>query len=200
MPIDPKQVIEWGANLPLVSNEKGIMAAFGIYASMNFNEFFFQVVSQVTRLAKPEDALEVEQKLYHAVLECAYYTFHGARVSVDWLDYVAPMIETPEDELEALVAFTNIFGVGYIEVVDLVPGQLLVTRVENAYDPARYLEEFGPQERERCYMFAACTAACMDLVYGRPFPRGMGTFTVKETLCRAKGDLVCEFVATPRED
>ncbi len=196
MAFDPKKVIEWGMGLPLVSNERGIMAAFGIYAAMNFNEFFFSTVSKITHMAKEEDALKIEKKLYQAVLNCAYYTFHGARTSVDWQDYIAPMIKTKEDELHALVAFINIFGVGYIEVIDLVPGKRLVTEVKNAYDPPRYIEEFGIQKRGRCYMFSACTAACMDLVYGPKFPKGIGTFKSQEVLCIAKGDHVCRFVAT----
>ncbi len=198
MGFDPKKVIEWGMSLPLMSNERGIMAAFGIYAAMNFNEFFFSTVSKIMHMAKEEDALEIENKLYQAVLDCAYYTFHGARTSVDWQDYIAPMIKTKEDELLALVAFTNIFGVGYINVVDLIPGEKLVTEVKNAYDPPRYIEEFGIQKRARCYMFAACTAACMDLVYGPKFPNGIGTFKAKEVLCIAKGDPICRFIATPK--
>ncbi len=197
MAVDVQKVIEMGTHLPLCSNERGIMASFGIYAAFNYNEFFFRVVSRIKRMVKEEDALAMEDKLYTAVLECAYYTFHGARMSMDWREYVSPMIETPEDELIALVAFINVFGVGYIDVEELVPGKRLVTVVRNAYDPGRYLEEYGPQPRSSCYMFRACTAACMDLVYGPRFPDGIGTFTATEPLCRAKGDEICKFIAEP---
>ncbi len=196
MAVDVHKIIELALRLPIQSNERGIMAAFGIYAAMNFNEFYFRLVSQVIRMVEDDQARHIEQMLYQAVLECAYHTFHGARTSMHWLQYIQPMIKTPEDEVHALVAFTNIFGIGYIEVEELVPGERLVTRVRNAYDPGRYLEEYGPQKKGRCYMFNACTAAYMDLVYGNSYPYGMGTFVSTEVKCRSMGDSVCRFVAT----
>ncbi|MEW6068397.1 MAG: hypothetical protein AB1610_08920 [Nitrospirota bacterium] len=195
MAIDSKKVIELASKLPIASNEKGIMAAFGVYAAMNYNEFFFKVVSRVIQTVDIGAAQVVEKKLYNAVLECGYHTFHGARTSMHWREYILPMIKTPEDEIYALVAFTNIFGIGYIEVEDLIPNEKLVTIVKNAYDPGRYMEEYGTQPYGRCYMFNACTASYMDLVYGPPYPEGINTFISKEVSCRSKGDAICRFVA-----
>jgi len=195
MPIDSKKVIEIASRLPIESNERGIMAAFGVYAAMNYNEFFFKVVSRVIQTLDYRTAEEVEKKLYDAVLECGYHTFHGARTSMHWREYILPMINSPEDEVYALVAFTNVFGIGYIEVEELIPGQKLVAVVKNAYDPGRYMEEYGPQPHGRCYMFSACTASYMDLVYGPRYPTGMGTFVSKEVSCRSMGDNICRFIA-----
>ncbi len=195
MPIDSKKVIEIASRLPIESNERGIMAAFGVYAAMNYNEFFFKVVSRVIQMLDYRTAEEVEKKLYDAVLECGYHTFHGARTSMHWREYILPMINSPEDEVYALVAFTNVFGIGYIEVEELIPEQKLVTIVKNAYDPGRYLEEYGPQPHGRCYMFSACTASYMDLVYGPRYPTGIGTFVSKEVSCRSMGDNICRFIA-----
>lgn len=195
MAIDSKRVIELASGLPIASDERGIIAAFGVYVVMNYNEFFYKLVSKIINMMDDTAAQAVEQKLYNSVLECAYHTFHGARTSMDWRDLILPMIETREDEVQALVAFTNIFGIGYIEVEELIPGERLVTRVDNAYDPGRYFEEYGPQPRGRCYMFNACTASYMDLVYGPEYPNGMGTFVSTEVACRSVGDPTCRFVA-----
>jgi hypothetical protein len=195
MAIDSKKVIEIASRLPIESNERGIMAAFGVYAAMNYNEFFFKVVSRVIQMLDYRTVQAVEKKLYDAVLECGYHTFHGVRTSMHWREYILPMINSPEDEVYALVAVTNIFGIGYIEVEELIPGQKLVTIVKNAYDPGRYLEEYGPQPHGRCYMFNACTASYMDLVYGLRYPAGMGTFVSKEVSCRSMGDPICRFIA-----
>jgi hypothetical protein len=195
MAIDSKKVIELASRLPIESNERGIMAAFGVYAAINYNEFFFKVVSHVIQKVDYRTAQAVEKKLYDAVLECGYHTFHGTRTSMHWREYILPMINSPEDEVYALVAFTNVFGIGYIEVEELIPGQKLVTIVKNAYDPGRYLEEYGPQPHGRCYMFSACTASYMDLVYGPRYPAGMGTFVSKEVSCRSMGDPICRFIA-----
>jgi hypothetical protein len=195
MAIDNKKVIEIASRLPVESNERGIMAAFGIYAAMNYNEFFFKVVSRVINAVDFETAKTVEKKLYDAVLECGYHTFHGIRTSMHWREHILPLIKSPEDEVYALVAVTNIFGIGFIEVEELLPGQKLVTVVKNAYDPGRYLEEYGIQPRGRCYMFSACTASYMDLVYGDPYPSGMGSFFAVEIECRSKDNHICRFIA-----
>jgi hypothetical protein len=195
MAIDSKKVIELASRLPIESNERGIMAAFGIYAAINYNEFFFKAVSPVIHKVDDRAAQVVEQKLYDAVLECGYHTFHGARTSMHWREHILPMIKSPEDEVQALVAFTNVFGIGYIEVEELVPGEILVTTVKNAYDPGRYLEKYGPQPHGRCYMFNACTASYMDLVYGPRYPAGMGTFVSREISCCSTGAPICRFIA-----
>ena len=201
MAINSRKIIAIASSLPIASNERGIMAAFGVYAAMNFNEFYFKLVSRIINTLEDQDAHAVEEKLYNAVLECGYHTFHGARSSMDWRENFLPMINSPEDEVYALVAFTNIFGIGYIEVEELIPGQRLVTTVRNAHDPGRYMEEYGPQPRGRCYMFNACTASYMDLVYAAPYPSGMGTFVSNEVQCRSMGHSICTFVAekAPRE-
>jgi hypothetical protein len=150
MAIDSKKVIEIASRLPIESNERGIMAAFGVYAAMNYNEFFFKVVSRVINELDLGTAQTIEKKLYDAVLECGYHTFYGVRTSMHWREHILPMIKTLEDEVNALVAVTNIFGIGLIEVEELLPGQKLVTVVKNAYDPGRYLEEYGPLLHVQC--------------------------------------------------
>jgi len=43
-----------------------------------------------------------------------------------------------------------------------------------------------------------------DLSYAGDYPDGYSTFAAEEPMCRAKGDLYCEFLATkshhPRQD
>lgn len=195
MAVDSREIIDLASSLPVASDEKGIIAAFGVYVVMNYNEFFYKLVSKIIHMVDDTAAQEVEHKLYDAVSECAYHTFHGARTSMDWRDLILPMIETREDELRALVAFTNIFGLGYIEIEELVPGERLTTVVKNAYDPGRYFDEYGPQPRGRCYMFNACTASYMDLVYGPEYPNGIGTFISEEAECRSMGHSTCRFTA-----
>lgn len=195
MAIDTKKVIRIASRLPIESDERGIRAAFGIYAAMNYNEFFFKVASRVINAVDFKTAQTVEKKLYNAVHECGYHTFHGIRTSMHWREHILPMIHSLEDEVYALVAVTNIFGLGFIEVEELLPGERLITDVKNAYDPGRYVEEYGIQPHSRCYMFSACTASYMDLVYGRRYPAGIGTFISQEISCRSQGDHICKFKA-----
>jgi hypothetical protein len=195
MAIDSKKIIEIASKLPIESNEKGIMAAFGVYAAINYNEFFFKVVSQAIHGMNTHSVHTIEKKLYDAVLECGYHTFHGIRSSMHWREHIRPMISSPEDEVAALVAVTNIFGIGYIDIEELIPGERLVTIVKNAYDPGRYVKKYGLQPHGRCYMFSACTASYMDLVYSDPYPSGIGKFHAKEITCRSAGDTICRFVA-----
>jgi hypothetical protein len=195
MAIDSKKVIRIASKLPVDSNEKGIMAAFGVYVTTNYNEFFFKVASRVVCGVNVQTSHAVEKKLYDAVLECGYHTLHGVRTSMHWREHIRPMIFSPEDEVYALVAFTNVFGMGHIEIEELVPGRKLITSVKNAYDPDRYIEEYGLQPYGRCYMFSACNASYMDLVYGKSYPSGMGTFRSHEVTCRSMGSPICRFIA-----
>jgi hypothetical protein len=195
MAVDSRKIIEVASTLQITSNERGIMGAFGIYALMNYNEFYFKLVTRMTGKMDDTEAQLIERNLYDAVLECGYHTLHGVRTSMHWREHVLPMIDSPEDEVYALVAFTNIFGIGYIEVVELEPGEKLVTTVKNSYDAKRYLQEYGLQRRGRCYMFNGCTASYMDLVYGPRYPAGMGTFISEEKICRSTGHACCRFVA-----
>jgi hypothetical protein len=197
MAIDSKKIIRIASSLPVKSNERGIMAAFGVYAAMNYHEFYYKLVSRITHMVGEREALAVDRNLYNAVLECGYHTFHGVRTSMHWREHIRSMIQSPEDEVRALVAFTNVFGIGLIEVEKLVPGKELITTVRNSYDSARYLEEYGPQPRGRCYLLNACTASYMDLVYGAAYPHGMGTFLAEETACRSMGHDLCRFIARP---
>ena len=195
MAVDGQRIIEIASKLPITSNERGIMGAFGVYVLMQYNEFYFKLVSRITESMADTDVQVVEHSLYNAVLECGYHTFHGVRTSMHWREHILPMIEQAEDEVRALVAYTNTFGIGFIEIEELTPGEKLVTTVRNAYDAARYLEDYGPQKRGRCYMLNACTASYMDLVYGPPYPKGMGTFVSNEVQCHAMGHDTCRFIA-----
>ena len=197
MAIDSKKIIKIASSLPVKSNERGIIAAFGVYVTITYNEFYFKLVSRVTQMLEEKEILAVERDLYHAVLQCGYHTFQGIRTSFHWREHISPMIHTPEDEVYALVAFTNVFGIGFIEIEKLIPGEELVTTVRNSYDSARYLEEYGIQSRGRCYMLKACTASYMDLVYGPAYPNGMYSYSSEEKTCRAMGNDVCTFIAKP---
>lgn len=196
MAVDKKKIITMASQLPIASDEKGIMAVFGVYAAINYNEFYYRLTSSAITMVDDAEENLIEDALYQAVLECAYHTFHGAMSSMEWIELFDPMIETPDDRIHALVAFTNIFGIGHVDLVELIPGEKLVTRVANAYDPGRYLKDHGVQPHGRCYMFNACNAGYMDLVYGGKYPHNMGTFRSKEVKCRSMGDAYCEFVAT----
>lgn len=106
------------------------------------------------------------------------------------------LIKSPEDEVHALVAYTNIFGIGYIEIEELLPGKNCKkclrprTLFGRIWSPALQPLLYG-------YMLSACTASYMDLVYGLPYPKvkGGGTFIANEVSCRSKGDSICRFIA-----
>lgn len=64
------------------------MADFGVYAALNYNEFYFKVVSRIIQRVDIETAQIVQKKLYDALLECGYHTFHGVRTSMHWREYI----------------------------------------------------------------------------------------------------------------
>lgn len=196
MAVNREKLVDALLQLPLVPDERGIIPVFGSYLIMADNEFMYKMMSRILFGVNKEKSVEVEADFTKAVLECAYHTFYGVTSSAEWEGVAGPMIENKEDKIHALVALTDIFGAGRIEITELIPNEKLVMRVKNSIDPPFWLKEHGKQERPRCYVFTACAAGYMDLVYGEEYPKGLGNFESKEIKCRAKGDEYCEFVAT----
>ncbi|MCG2723063.1 MAG: hypothetical protein L6290_13780 [Thermodesulfovibrionales bacterium] len=75
MAIDSKKIIEIASKLQIESNEKGIMAAFGVYAAMNYNEFYFKVVSQAIHAMNTHSVLTIEKNYTMLSLNAATIPF-----------------------------------------------------------------------------------------------------------------------------
>ncbi len=199
MAIDGDKIIHAVMEGSRIRDAKGIIPLFGVYLSIFFTEYYNRLSFEFEgKMGDRGDS--AADLLVHAAQECGYATFHGIRTSWEWEQLVSPMVEHREDQLIGFTAVALAFGWGDMTVTRLLPEEELVIRVTDSYEASGYLETRGRASSGKCYMLRGVTAAFMDLLYGEPYPDGLADFTAKETLCRAKGDARCEFVAkrTPR--
>ena len=198
MAIDGTKIIHAVMEGSKIRESKGIIPLFGVYLSLfsvnyyNRLSFDFEKEMGSTR--------EAETLLIEAAQECGYATFQGIRNSWEWEQIVTPMLETKEDHISGFAAVAVAFGWGDLEINSLIPEKNLVIHVSDSYEAAGYLEQHGLSESGKCYMLRGVTGAFMDLLYGEDYPDGCFTFSAVESLCRAKGDEYCEFIARKSSD
>lgn len=204
MAIDGTKIIQAVMEGSRIRESKGIIPLFGVYLSLYSTQYYNQISFDFERRMGPRRQQESKNLLIRAAHECGYATFEGIRNSYEWEQVVAPMIESKEDEIRGFAAVAVAFGWGDLEVAEIIPGEKLRIRVNDSYEARGYLEKYGRARSEKCYMLRGVAAAFMDLSYGGDYPDSYLTFESDETMCRAKGDPYCEFVATksphPRQD
>ena len=193
MAIDTDKIVHAVMHGSRIREEKGIIPLFGVYLSM-ISVQYYNRISFGFEKKLGNDAV-AEKLLVAAGQECGYATFQGIRSSREWDEVVKPMVEGIEDQIYCFVSIAIAFGWGDLAVQELVPGKKLVIRANDSYEAKGYLDDYGIADTGKCYMLRGVAAAFMDLVYGGAYPDGCFQYQAVETLCQAKGDPHCEFVA-----
>ncbi len=211
MAINERVVTEAVAGLELKGNEEGLIPAFGLYLTKHFADYYNRIsygllgafIRELPELE--EDAISLLTEAGHV---CAFHTFGGIMVSVEWDAVVLPMIQTREDWARGMVAVINALGWGRYRLAELVPNERLVLEVEHSYEAVGALEGYGKSSHPRCYLASGGGAGLMNLLYQgditkRPaltdeyYQEVFGhsrSFRARETRCLAMGDSHCEIV------
>lgn len=193
MPIDTDKIVHAVMHGSRIREKKGIIPLFGVYLSMIPVDYYNKISFTFER--KMEHKEEAEKLLVNAAQECGYATFQGIRSSREWAEVVQPMITVTEDQIHSFVSLAVAFGWGNLAVQELIPKEKLVVRAKDSYEARGYMNAYGRADAGKCYMLRGVAAAYMDLVYGGEYPDGCFQYRAVETLCQAKGDQYCEFVA-----
>ena len=199
MTIDGSKIIHAVMEGSQIRESKGIIPLFGVYLSIFSVKYYNKLSYEFEKMLKERQS-EAETLLVRAAQECGYATFQGVRNSWEWEEIVKPMIDRKEDQIEGFSAVAFAFGWGDLKVKKLVPGKTLVIQASGSYEASGYLDQYGKAPSGKCYMLRGVTGALMDLLYGEDYPEGCFTFAAEERLCRAKGDVYCEFVARKSSD
>ncbi len=211
MAVDERVVTEAVAGLELRGNEEGLIPAFGLYLTKHFADYYNRVsygllgafIRELPELE--EDAIALLTEAGHV---CAFHTFGGIMVSVEWDAVVQPMLETREDWVKGMIGVINALGWGRYRLRELVPDERLVLHIEHGYEAVGVLEDYGRAKHPRCYLASGGAAGLMNLIYQanitqRPalteefFQEVFGhprSFRARETRCLAMGDSLCEIV------
>ena len=195
MAIDGSKIIHAIMEGSRIRDAKGIIPLFGVYLSLFFTQYYNRLSFDFEKKMGKSREAEAEALLIEAAQECGYATFHGIRNSWEWEEIVGPMIESKEDQIFGFTAVSVAFGWGDLEVKELTPKEKLLIHVGDSYEATGYIQQHGSSNSGQCYMLRGVTGAFMDLLYGEDYPDGLFTFSAEESLCRAKGDQYCEFVA-----
>jgi hypothetical protein len=193
--IDGSKIIHAIMEGSRIRDAKGIIPLFGVYLSLFFTQYYNRLSFDFEKKMGKSREAEAEALLIEAAQECGYATFHGIRNSWEWEEIVGPMIESKEDQIFGFTAVSVAFGWGDLEVKELTPKEKLLIHVGDSYEATGYIQQHGSSNSGKCYMLRGVTGAFMDLLYGDDYPAGLFTFSAEESLCRAKGDQYCEFVA-----
>lgn len=195
MAIDGSKIIHAVMEGSRIRESKGIIPLFGVYLSLFSVHYYNRLSFDFEKMLGKHRSKEAESLLIKAAQECGYATFQGIRNSWEWEEIVAPMLDRKEDQIEGFKAVAIAFGWGDLAVKELIPDEKLVIHVSDSYEASGYISSYGITKSSKCYMLRGVAGAFMDLIYGEDYPDGCFDFLAEESLCRAKGDEYCEFIA-----
>jgi predicted hydrocarbon binding protein len=209
--IDERVIVEAVSGLGIAGNDEGLIPAFGLYLTRHMADYYNRISYATARRLERSGEVSDDARvlLVEAGHVCAFNTFGGIMKSAEWDAVVRPMIEAREDWIRGMVAVVNAFGWGHWDIAELVPGERLSIRIENAYEACGYLRDYGTSDRPRCYLATGGVAGLMNLLYvgditARPdlteesyfeLFRGSERFSAEEIRCVAMGHSHCEIVA-----
>ena len=197
MAIDRKKAIEELSQIKVKGDKDGLINAFGVLLQFMPTNFWNTFTEKMLKSVKDDVKLteEVEEGLEIAAAECGYHTGWGIINSDEFKRIIGPMIEKePEDILHGAFAVLSAWGWGDTEIIELIPNKRMIIRAYGYYESE--ISDTFITERPVAFMLKGICRAFMDIAYGAPYPKGLGTFKCEQTRAIETGDEVGEFIIT----
>ena len=171
----------------------GIIPAYGVLMSVLPTAFWNNFCRRLIEAVPPEKRSDVDQGLADGYNDCSYHTGQGVVTSKEFKAVVEPMVtEGAKDVLRGAFAVLTATGSAKAGIVQNKEGERMVIRAEHYYqgdgDP-------GPM---RAYLLRGACAAFYSVVYGAPYPDGLGAYTCEQVAGVECGDPFGEFVVTKK--
>lgn len=204
MAVDEKKVMDAFLSLKMEGGSDGLIQLSNVYLT-NFytqfwNDFSFDFETEALKIKGSQAGNEIAKVLILAAEDCALNTFYAIMNSNEWLSIVQPMIETDADKIHALNAIQNALGWGNIEIVEIIPKEKLVLKINSSYESVGYQVKYSRASTGKCYMLTGVAAAFMELVYngvkGNPADLIDAKYVATQTKGTEKGDTYGEIVVT----
>jgi len=209
--VDEDAIVAALAQMPIAGNEEGLIPAFGVVLTRMMADYYNRISFEfeiAIGKATGEPTLG-SLLLVEAGHNCAFNTYGGIMKSDEWYGLIKPMCQTREDWVHGIVAVVNALGWGIWRVQELVANERLVIRIHNGYEANGYLAMYGKAASPVSYLATGATAGIMNLLYhiditekpdlsNESYDKNFsapGSFSAKQTRCRAMGDEFDEFVA-----
>ncbi len=209
--IDSDRITKELSEYPLIGDENGLIATFGVYLTRMFADYYSEISYEFEKefsIGIPEEVQEAARLLLiEAGHVCGFNTFGGIMKSDEWKAIVLPMINKHEDWIVGMIACINALGWGRYTINNLVPDKELVLDIANSYESTYHLKTYGNTAKTgKCYLAVGASVALMNLLYNgdiTEYPEldedfynhlflNSSKFIGEEVLCRSKGDNICQ--------
>ena len=195
------------------SDERGLVQGFSIFVTRHLSSYYdrtaYDTILQIEQ-NHPQATEAVEQLFGESGHVCVFHTFGNLLLSPEWEGLVGPLRGEVEEIVTGCTAIARGLGFGHWTIQELEPDKRLVLRSASNYESPFYLHNYGQANKPRCYFFANAARAFMQLAHRVDWPsrpvlddslyqalfKGDLRWHVEETLCRSKGDEVCEVVVS----
>lgn len=209
-PVHYDAIFEAVGRMPLVGDADGNLAAFGVYLTRHFANYYcrisFELVRALSARFGEEGRMAAEPLLIEAGHVCAFNTFGGIMTSTEWDALIRPALQTREDWVHGIVAVVNTLGWGRWQVTDVSPERAEFV-LHDDYEGVAWEAMYGQASHPVEYLARGGVAGLMNLVfygdirqrpeltedYYRELFRGQGGFVATPTASRACGDEVTAF-------
>ena len=171
----------------------GIIPAYNVLMNVLPTTFWNTFSQRLWEAVPPEKRPEVEEGIAYGTRDSAYNTAQGIITSKEFKAIVEPMVtEGKKDILRGAFAVLTATGSAKAGIVQNKEGERMVIRAVD------YYEADGEQSDKRAFMLRGICASFYDIVYGAPYPDGLGTFDCEQVAGIECGDPFGEFVVTKK--
>lgn len=197
MAINRKVAIEQLSQIKVKGNQDGLIPAFGVLIQFLPTNFWNSFTEKMLKSVDQSKIDDVEKGLENAAAECGYHTGWGIINSEEFRAVISPMVEkAPEDILHGAFAVLSAWGWADSEITELIPGSRMVVCAYGYYEAE--IEDTYNSGRPVAFMLKGICRAFMDIAYGPAYPKGLNTFTCKQTKGLELGDRFGEFIVSKR--
>ena len=196
--IDREKALQQLAGIKISGDPNGNLEAFDEPVTFLPTQFWNSYSGKILKRVKEDPSLraEVEAGLEAAAAEYGYHTGHALIGSTNFRKIIDPMVENEsEDLLYGLYTLFAALGWGNPVITELSQTRMVVT-ADSYYESE--IGEFVKVEKGAAYLMKGISRACMDLIFGEPYPNGLGTFECVQARSKELGDSFAEFIVTAR--
>lgn len=169
--VDYHAVFEALLSVPVNENpQTGLIEEYGVLLSRLYCNYFsaasFSFLHEMKNSMGDEGVVIAEKLLIEAGHVCAFYTTGGMATSAQWYTMMTPYLKNDEDWVHGMIACLNAgMGVGYHEIIELIPNEKMVVRVHNPYESNYFLMRYPRSASPVLFLEIGGMAATMNLVY-----------------------------------
>lgn len=166
--VDYEGIYNAVSGMDLSGNEEGRIAAFGVYLTRHYANYYNRVSFELLRTLVAHYGDEGYEAAAGMLTEaghvCAFHTFGGIMLSAEWAALIEPSLVSPEDWMHGITAVVNALGWGRWQVTDVASqGSRFV--IHDDYESVGYEAMYGRASHPVAFLAAGGVAGACNLIY-----------------------------------